>query len=100
VNDWKPKPLSVTECRRLIGPQCPLSDEELRRVREELYQLATILVQSYIGCRSAAVGSLPKDYRIDVEERAAILEFDGKLPRACADALALRETLASRSRIN
>ena len=94
------EPLGLTECRRLLGPQCPLSDNELRRVRDELYQLARILVRSYVGCRTTSFQSLPKDDRIDVEERAAILEFDGKLPRAGAETLAMRETLASRSRIN
>ena len=35
--------------------------------------------------------SLPMDWRIEYEERAAILEFDGGLSRNEADSQALRE---------
>jgi len=36
---------------------------------------------------------LPPDWRAVFEERAAIMEFDGNLPRARAEELALRDTL-------
>lgn len=42
-------------------------------------------------------GQLPMDWRIDFEERAAILEYDGGLSRAAADAQALREILKRRA---
>ena len=38
-------------------------------------------------------GDLPMDWRIDFEERAAILEYDGGLAREEAEARALREIL-------
>lgn len=37
--------------------------------------------------------TLPMDWRIDFEERAAILEYDGGLAREEAEAQALREIL-------
>jgi hypothetical protein len=36
---------------------------------------------------------LPGDWRVDWEERAAILEYDGQLPRELAEARALTEVL-------
>ena len=36
---------------------------------------------------------LPADLRVEFEERAAIMEFDGRLPRERAEALALAEAL-------
>jgi hypothetical protein len=36
---------------------------------------------------------LPGDWRVEFEERAAIMEFDGGLPRERAEALALAETV-------
>ncbi|MFC1792730.1 hypothetical protein ACFL3Q_04005 [Planctomycetota bacterium] len=39
----------------------------------------------------ASPGDLPVDWRIDFEERAAILEYDGGLSREDADRQALRE---------
>ena len=36
---------------------------------------------------------LPGDWRVEFEERAAIMEFDGNLPRERAEALALTDVL-------
>jgi hypothetical protein len=36
---------------------------------------------------------LPGDWRVDWEERAAVLEYDGGHPRKRAEALALREII-------
>ena len=41
---------------------------------------------------------LPGDWRIEWEERAAIMEYDGKLPREQAEALALAEVIAAMRR--
>lgn len=35
--------LSLERCRELLGPGCQLSDEELERLREQLYALADIV---------------------------------------------------------
>ena len=39
---------------------------------------------------------LPSDLRIEFEERAAIMEYDGGLPREGAEALALAEVVRHR----
>ena len=41
---------------------------------------------------------LPMDWRIEWEERAAIMEYDGGLPRERAEALALDDILAQMRR--
>jgi hypothetical protein len=32
--------LSLEECRSLLGDACPLTDQELRSLRDQLYRLA------------------------------------------------------------
>lgn len=44
--------LSLEQCRRLLGPGCELSDEELERLRDELYALADIAVAGFVDARS------------------------------------------------
>ncbi|KKK61735.1 hypothetical protein LCGC14_3011360 [marine sediment metagenome] len=39
------------------------------------------------------IDELPMDWRIEFEERAAILEYDGKLTREDADKQALKEII-------
>jgi hypothetical protein len=41
---------------------------------------------------------LPGDWRVEWEERAAIMEYDGKLPRERAEALALTEIVQAMQR--
>jgi hypothetical protein len=41
---------------------------------------------------------LPGDWRVEWEERAAVLEYDGGQPRERAEALALREIVAKMRR--
>ena len=43
--------------------------------------------------KKACVDELPDDWRVWYEERAAIMEYDGGLPRERAEAMALAETL-------
>ena len=50
--------------------------------------------------KSDMVDRLPMDWRIEFEERAAILEYDGGLSRDEADQQALREVLARIQRID
>ena len=42
--------------------------------------------------------SLPMEWRVEYEERAAILEYDGELPRWRAEAQAMQEILARMGR--
>lgn len=62
-----PERLSLDECRKLVGPPCRLSDAELLQLRDQLYKFADVVVSL-----------LPEPAaRESLEERAAIMEFDG-----------------------
>ena len=45
------------------------------------------------GDEDIGVDDLPGDWRVWFEERAAILEYDGGLPREYAEAEALKQTV-------
>jgi hypothetical protein len=40
------QPLSVEECRRLLGPDARLNDAEIEHLREQLYGLAAVVVEA------------------------------------------------------
>jgi hypothetical protein len=44
--------LSIEHCRRILGPGCQLSDDELERLREQLYALADIVTTVVIERRT------------------------------------------------
>ena len=50
--------------------------------------------------QGAGIEDLPGDWRVWFEERAAIMEFDGGLPRERAEAEALAETIRTMQRDN
>jgi hypothetical protein len=88
--------LTVERCRLALGSGCMLSDTELERVRDDLYALARIAIE---GLPKAAASNdllstdemlraLPEAERVDVMERAAIIEFDGHRTRDDAERLA------------
>lgn len=86
--------ISLASCRRLIGALASgHSDAELEKLRDELYTVARVALEVHPmgGPRrfASAFSSLAEDQRFDVEERAAILEFDGRLTRDQAERLAL-----------
>ena len=91
--------LSLAECRRQLGG-LEISDDELRRVRDELEALAEVAISRVLSSRArrsahlAAVELLCEDERAEFEERAAIMEFDGGLSRTNAE----RSALAGRVR--
>lgn len=37
--------LSIERCREILGPDCPLSDEELAAMRDQLRDLALIAIE-------------------------------------------------------
>ena len=82
--------LSIAHCRHLLGDVATeLSDAAVEQLREQLYVVADYVVwlsQDSPGARQQAhLARLAADDRTEVEERAAILEFDGKM--AGTDAL-------------
>lgn len=87
--------ISREECRRILGPGCSLSESGL----EQLRNLAAVIVDSFSEVKSrepisarghAPVSGYPRDARDIVEERAAILQFDGGMTREDAEQAAMR----------
>lgn len=89
----------IAKCRWILGGECPLSDCEIERLRDQLYQLARTAVdlsQMPLSEPERLIAQLPDDERADVEERAAIVEFDGGVGRRLAERRALTASFRSR----
>lgn len=74
-----------------------MSDEQVLALRDQMYELAGAVVHAWRRTRAGAgdaeaLAAMTPDERGDVEERAAMLEFDGKMSRreATRTALAMR----------
>jgi hypothetical protein len=39
--------LSISRCRELLGPDCPLTDQEVERLQNQLYLFAEIALDLY-----------------------------------------------------
>jgi len=87
--------LSIEQCRKVLGPACELTDSALESFRDQLYGLADIGIDLFLGLprdRQAhlqRVGKMTDKEQEAWEERAAIMEFDGGLTRAEAESRAL-----------
>jgi len=44
--------LSLDQCRRVLGPECQLTDAELERLRDEMYALADIAITTLLEARA------------------------------------------------
>ena len=85
--------LSLARCRNLLGTTAhQLSDADVQALCEQMYALANVAVTQYTltaEVRRDACDSVrhlaTSDELIDVEERAAIAEFDGGLKRDVAE---------------
>lgn len=91
--------LSVANARAILGPSSAgRSDSDVASLIEQLHVVSLVIGGLYkSGVRSLGVPAealLPEE-RESFEERAAILEFDGKLSRARAERLALGDPLQS-----
>jgi hypothetical protein len=89
----------IAECRKILGDGCPLSDLELEQLRDQLYELARSVVdlsQMPLNEPDRLIAQLRDDVRPDVEERAAILEFDGGVTRRLAERRAFTASFRSR----
>ena len=63
--------LTILDCRRLLGAYSHgLSDSQIEDIREGFMEIAHLAVHAF-----------KRDQQIEIEERAAVLEFDANLPR-------------------
>ena len=80
--------LSLEQCRRILGANCNLNDSELELLRDQLYGLADVSIELFVARKRGSSEiekqglKLSKAEHEKWEERAAILEFDGRLPRS------------------
>jgi hypothetical protein len=87
--------LSVRRCRELLGADAPTSDKAIEELRNQLYEIAAVWLQSgapdLVSPSREILASLPDEIREEVEERAAVMEFDGGMVRTVAERTALGE---------
>lgn len=99
--------LSLTSCREILGvDSTTISDAEIEVLRYQLYDLASITLNAFQangGNRSPSSPfrlSLDRCFAetcIEVEERAAIMEFDGRLSRDEAERGAIARAIKDRN---
>ncbi len=81
------KKLSLERCRALLGPGPALSDAELERLRDDLILVASVINDGFVKSRNGGVapGVSTPQTDVDAQERAAIMEYDGKMSRTEAE---------------
>jgi hypothetical protein len=108
--------ISVARFRQLLHKDCDLSDEEIQTLRD-LNLLSREIVKQYlqerrntagenstesishkpsVGNFQAALQLVPEEERTILEERAAVMEFDGELSRDMAERSAIESMLSER----
>jgi hypothetical protein len=105
---------SLERCRSILGRECALDDDQLTRLRDQLYGLADVVTEELLiqrqidGAEESEVGAsgaahyrkalnlLPESEREDVEERAAIIEFEAGTDRDDAERKAILCALQER----
>ncbi len=102
--------LSVQQCRKILGQHCDLSDSAIESFRNQLYGLADITIDLFLtkkrtgnelSLMQTGLHHIEELTNTDLEkreERSAIMEYDGKIPRTVAERIAaknLRKEAAS-----
>lgn len=90
--------LPISECRKLLGGalSARLTDQQVEVLREQMSDLARIGIASFelykceLSYENKALSALPVGLRDEVEERAAIMQFEAGMTRGDA----LRKALA------
>lgn len=93
--------LSLDNCRTLLDREGEeLNDADLATVRDQLYSLATLTVEVFSRIESQqdasfrdALALFRKSDRETIEERAAVMEFEGKLEREIAEKSAISQAV-------
>jgi hypothetical protein len=76
--DRRENRLSGEACRKHLSPESDLTDEQLLKLRDQFYELAEVMITL-----------LPTaEQRQEIDERAAIMEIDGGVPRKTVKRLA------------
>lgn len=95
------EPIPLAKCRQIVGDDL-ISDDDLIRLRDDLYALAGIVVGQFLGgakerCTSGLIRGrinlLSSSSREDFEERAAIRQFDGRQELSESEVGALDDVL-------
>lgn len=100
--------LSIKRCRELIGANEEIADQEIERLRDQLYGLAAVVTDKLLAESDTrqknnhvaaqrghsyeyiiALNMLTEDEQDDVDERAAIIEFEGNADRDTAERQAI-----------
>lgn len=94
--------LRIPECRGLLAAdtESSLTDEQIVRLRDQFYELASVALAAYRtqSAPSTSITGLADSDRMDLEERAAIIQFEGNFTREQSERLALDAQLQSKSR--
>ena len=88
--------LSLDRCRSLLGPDCTLSDAQIERVRDQFRVMAEIAMNVMTATDTTTLFHQAARHFPDSEEvveRAAILEFDARMPRGRAEKAAIRQAM-------
>lgn len=95
--------LSLERCRKLLGQENSLPDESLVTLRDQLYCLAELVLdlrdngQKLSDSANGAFAQIASSQEDPdaLMERAAIMEFDGKVSRDEAERRVINMSLAS-----
>ena len=93
--------LSLDNCRTLLDRDGEeLYDADLTTLRDQLYSLASLAVDRFskIQCKPSvtfkdAVALFEQSERETIEERAAVIEFEGNLEREIAERRAISQAV-------
>lgn len=86
--------LSLERCRKVLGSSNKLSDEDLAMLRDQFYCLASLTLEERDRQKKSLLclndGLIDRDA---LEERAAIIEFEGNLSREEAESNAIAQAI-------
>lgn len=89
--------LSLQNCRKLLTGECEeVGDSELMLVRDQLYDLARLTLEQFVNRRASfnsVLESFGQSEKEVIEERAAIMEFEGNLEREAAERIAISRAI-------
>ncbi len=79
--------LSLERCRKVLGSDTKLSDEDLATLRDQFYCLASLALERRDQQKKSALERTDRVLvdRDALEERAAIIEFEGNVSRSEAE---------------